>query len=220
MEYMKKLIFTLLAGSILLNVNGQNFNFSIHADPQFSWFSSDEDNISPNGTVFHIKTGLEMNYFFQDNYAFTLGFDVNNMGGQLLYADSVELVSKGDPVLIEPQTNLKHRVQYLSLPIGLKLKTEELGYLVFSFHGGFSPMININSNISTDNNEFKKKDLKESTNLFNLNYFVGANAEYRLGGSTSLIGGVRWSSGFTDVTKEDKANIRLNVISVHIAIQF
>lgn len=220
MEYMKKLIVALLVGTIFLSVNGQGLNFSIHADPQFSWFSSDEDNITPNGSVFHVNTGIEMNYFFQKNYAFTAGIDVNNMGGQLLYADSITLISKGDEIAIEPQTNLKHRVQYISLPIGLKLRTEELGYLVFSFHGGFSPMININSNITTENNEYRKKDVKESTNLFNLSYFVGANTEYRLGGNTTLIGGVRWSSGFTDVTSEDKANIKLNVVSIHLGIQF
>ena len=217
---MRKLIFMFILALFIINVNGQGIKFSIHADPQFSWFSSDENNITPNGAVYHVNTGIEMNYFFQENYAFSFGLDVNNMGGNLIYSDSTILTSKGDPITIEPETNLKHRVQYISLPLGLKLKTEELGYLTFSFHGGFMPMIKINSNISTENNVYDRKDIMESTNLFNLNYFVGANVEYRLGGKTTVIGGLRWSSGFTDITKDDKANITLNTLSLLVGIQF
>ena len=205
---------------VSFSVAAQRISFSVHANPQFSWFSSDENDVSPNGAVMHITTGLEMKYFFQENYAFSIGLGINNMGGHLVYSDTTYLSSKGDELTVFPNSDLKHRVQYLDLPIGLILKTEELGYLTFAFQAGLIPMFNINANTTSSVNSFSKDDIRESIHLFNLNYFVSALAEYRLGGNTALVGGIRWSSGFTDITKNDRANIRNNAIGIHLGVIF
>jgi hypothetical protein len=60
----------------------------------------------------------------------------------------------------------------------------------------------------------------ESIHVFHLGYHVGAGVEYRLGGNTSVIGGIRWSSGFTNVTDKDGANISLNALSINLGILF
>lgn len=218
---MKRLLVTSMILCTLLTIFGQQkMRFSVHADPQFAWFSSDENNITPDGSVFNIQTGLQMDLFFSENYAFTLGFGINNMGGNLLYADSTEFISRGDTILSLPGQIIKHKLQYLDFPIGLKLKTEELGYATFFFQLGFNPMVNINASVTSQDETFYKEDIKESTNLFNLGYHVGAGVEYRLGGSTSAIGGIRWTSGLTDVSSNDRANLTLNAISIHLGILF
>jgi hypothetical protein len=111
-------------------------------------------------------------------------------------------------------------MQYIDVPLGLKLKTEELGYTTFFFQLGFNPMFNINAFSTSDDETFDKENNREDTNLFNLGYHLGAGAQYRLGGSTALVGGVRWSSGLTDVTGNDEAKITLNAISIHLGVQF
>ncbi len=85
---MRKLLLGIIFSVLFLSVNAQKLDFSIYADPQFSWFSSDLSTIKPNGSVLNIHTGLEMNYKFQENYAFSFGVGINNMGGELLYIDS------------------------------------------------------------------------------------------------------------------------------------
>lgn len=217
---MRKLLLGILLGGFFLSVNAQKVDFSIYADPQFSWFSSDLNTIKPNGSVLNIHTGLEMNYKFQENYAFSFGVGINNMGGELLYIDSTFTISKGDSIGIASNSNVKYKIQYINIPIGLTLKTEEMGYLTFTFQVGFIPMFSINANITSPENAYDRMDVKESINLFNLNYYVGANVQYRLGGNTALIGGVKWSSGFTDVTKHDKANITVRNIALHIGVLF
>ncbi|MCK5134334.1 MAG: PorT family protein [Bacteroidales bacterium] len=218
---MKRLLVTSIILCTLLSMYGQQkMRFSVHADPQFAWFSSDENNITPNGSVLYFQTGLQMDLFFAENYAFSLGFGINTMGGNLLYSDSTEFISRGDTLLAVPGQIIKHKLQYLDFPIGLKLKTEELGYATFFFQLGFNPMVNINASATSKDETFDKENIQESTNLFNLGYHVGAGVEYRLGGSTSAIGGIRWSSGLTDVTSNDKANVTLNAISIHLGILF
>ncbi len=202
-------------------LNGQSrMKFSVHADPQFAWFSSDDDNVVPEGSIFHVQTGLQMDLFFDKNYAFSLGFGINNMGGNLRYSDSTEFINKTDTIFATPGQIVRHNLQYLDLPLGLKLKTEELGYATFFLELGFNPMININASGTTKDGLFDKESIREEIHLFNLGYHAGIGVEYRLGGSTAAIGGIRWSSGLTDVTDNDKATITLNALSIHLGILF
>jgi hypothetical protein len=189
-------------------------------DPQFSWFNSDEDAIEPDGSVFHLQAGLQMDYFFDENYAFAVGIGINNLGGNLLYTDSTEFSSKGETLLVEPGQSVKLNLQYIDIPVGLKLKTEELGYATFFLQLGFNPMIIINAKATTDDGVLDKEDIRESIHLFCLGYHAGVGVEYKLGGSTAAIGGIRWSSGLTDVTNNDNANVKINAISIHLGILF
>ncbi len=167
-----------------------------------------------------MQAGLIADLFFSDHYAFTTGVGVNNMGGKLAYADSTLFVSGSDSLYAVPGQVLKHRMQYIDIPLGLKLKTEELGYTTFFFQLGFNPMFNINAFSTSDDETFDKENNRGNTNLFNLGYHLGAGVQYRLGGSTALVGGVRWSSGLTDVTGNDEAKITLNAISINLGVQF
>ncbi len=82
-------IIAILASFHVMNGQGK-MRFNVHADPQFAWYkSSDNDLIKPDGSIFHMQAGLQMDYYFQENYAFVLGFGINNLGGNLLYGDSV-----------------------------------------------------------------------------------------------------------------------------------
>ncbi|MBE9516963.1 MAG: hypothetical protein IMY68_00295, partial [Bacteroidetes bacterium] len=101
-----------------------------------------------------------------------------------------------------------------------KLKTEEMGYATYFLQLGFNPMINLNAKATSEEASLDKADIKESIISFYLGYHVGLGVEYKLGGSTALIGGVRWSFGFTDVTDNDRANVTLNSISLHLGVLF
>lgn len=218
---MKRILIISFTLGTLISIHAQtNLKFSVHVDPQFAWFNSDDNSVKPDGSIFHLQAGLQMDYFFAPNYAFVLGFGINNLGGNLLYIDSTEFNSKGDILLVEPGQSVKQNLQYIDIPLGLKLKTEELGYATFFLELGFNPMINLNAKGTSIEASMDKEDIQESINAFFLGYHVGIGAEYKLGGSTALIGGVRWTSGLTDVTSNDKANVKLNAISIHLGVLF
>ncbi len=196
-------------------------SFSVHADPQFAWFgSTNDDKIEADGAIFHIQAGLQMDYYFADNYAFIVGFGINNLGGKLLYSDSTEYISNEKNLVVEPGQQMKMNLQYLDIPLGLKLKTEELGYATFFLQLGFNPMFNINARLSSDDVDYDKEDIHKSVNVFNLGYHVGAGVEYRLGGNTAAIGGIRWTSGLTNVTENDGSSLNTNTISINLGIIF
>jgi opacity protein-like surface antigen len=56
--------------------------------------------------------------------------------------------------------------------------------------------------------------------MFCLGYHVGLGLEYKLAGNTALVGGVRWTSGLIDVTDNDRANVKINALSIHLGVLF
>jgi len=214
------LVFCIILGAILSLQAQSPVKFNVQVSPQFAWFNSDDNAVNPNGSIFHMQVGLQMDYFFAENYAFTVGVGINNLGGNLQYSDSTEFSSKGDILLVEPGQSVKMNLQYIDIPVGLKLKTEELGYATFFLQLGFNPMININAKASTNDGAMDKEDIRESIHLFCLGYHAGLGVEYQLGGSTSLVGGLRWSAGLTDVTDNDRANVKTNAVTIHIGVLF
>jgi hypothetical protein len=189
-------------------------------DPQFAWFSSDENHIQNEGSIFQVQYGLQMDRFFEDNYAFILGFGVNNLGGNLLYTDSTRFISKEDTLFFTPGQTVKYSLQYLDFPLGLKLKTEELGYATFFLQIGFNPMVNISALVSSKDEIYDKESVRESIQVFNLGYHAGIGIEYRLGGNTALVGGIRWTSGLIDISSEDDANVLTKALSFHLGVLF
>jgi hypothetical protein len=214
------LIITFLGTLFSLSAQSTRLKFNVEVDPQFTWFRSDEVTVEPDGSIIHMHAGLNMDFYFAEKYAFVLGVGINNLGGNLLYADSTEFNSKGESLWIEPGQSVKLNLQYIDIPIGLKLKTDEMGYATYFLQLGFNPMINLNAKMSSEEASFEKEDIKESIITFCLGYHVGLGIEYNLGGSTSVIGGIRWSSGLTDVTDNDRVNLNLNSISLHLGVLF
>lgn len=218
---MTRLLLSLFMLISMASLLGQGkTKFSVHVDPQFAWLKSDENHVQSDGSIFQAQFGLQMDRFFDENYAFTLGFGVNNLGGNILYSDSTRFISKDDTLSFVPGQNVKHQLQYLHFPVGLKLKTEELGYATFFLQIGFNPMVNISASATSTDELYEKENIKESIHVFNLGYHAGIGVEYRLGGSTALTGGIRWTSGLTDVSSEDDANILTKSISIHLGILF
>lgn len=222
MLWIKRLVISIaLISPFLLSYGQGKMRFNVHVDPQFAWLrSSDRDKIDPNGSIFHMQAGLQMDYYFQENYAFILGFGINNLGGNMLYGDSAVYNSNNENVIITPGQQVKMNLQYLDIPLGLKLKTEELGYGTIFLQLGFNPMFNINAHVTSEDGIYNKDDIISSVNTFCLGYHVELGFEYRLGGNTAAIGGVRWGSGLTNVTENDGSSLTPNAISIHLGILF
>lgn len=200
-------------------VKGQGLEITVFTEPQFAWITSDEGNVTGSGSIIHLNTGLEFDIFFMPNYAFTLGLNLNNQGGKMLYGDSIEFRQTNETLVIPGNTELKHHLQYVGIPLGLKLKTEEWGYTTFYVHGGFSPLINLKATTSNQP-DLVRENIKPEINDFSLNYFIEAGIEYRLAGNTAIIAGFKWMAGFNDVTKNDFANNNLNSAGLHLGLLF
>ncbi len=201
----KFLFFFVLTGLISSNISAQSEkgnSFAFLLSPQISWMKSDRNGVSSNGNVFGFDFGILYDRFFDKNYAFSTGVIINSTGGKLHYRDTVPANIGGEIVDV---TDLDYKLKYLEIPLGLKLFTKD--FRRSRFYGEMGLYMAFNRKARDGNG----KALGEEVNLFDSGYHIGGGMYYSLGGTTALMFGLKYSSGFTDITSNDIIDDKTNL---------
>jgi len=127
---------------------------------------------------------------------------------------------KEDNVIIPENTTVAYNLSFLSIPVALKLKSNEIGYITYYAQLGFTPQFNIGSRATSTDDLLNKDNVSQEINLFNLSYFFGGGIEYNIGGQTSLITGIFFNNGFLDVFSSSKHKAVLNYFTLRIGMMF
>jgi hypothetical protein len=207
------------------NVSAQEkITFGVHADPVISWFSTDIREMKSDGARAGINFGLTFNKYFTPNYSFSTGISLINAGGTVTSSEITTLefnnftstVPAGDPVT--------YKIQYLSIPLGLKLQTNQIGYLTFFTDLGLDPKVVIGGKCDIPSLSIKSENASNELNSFNLSYHITAGVEYSLGGTTALVLGLSFDNNFLDITTDNvnqlKDKIGHKLLSFRIGVNF
>ncbi len=201
----------------------QGIQFGIFFDPQVTWMSSDNNEITSNGSRVGFNFGLTFHNFFTENYAFSTGISLNFAGGKLRHKDSTFFRVQEMVDTLLPGTTITYKLQYLNIPIGLTLKTNEIGYMTYFAQLGFDLQFNLKA-AGDESNGFEDERINEEVNLFNLGYHFGIGLEYSLGGNTCLVVGLRFNQSLIDVTKDfgnqPEDRVVLNTIALRLGVNF
>ena len=117
-------------------------------------------------------------------------------------------------------SKLKYNLQYIEVPLGLKFKTNEIGYTTFYANLGFSFQVNIKATGKDSYKVIENENIKDEIRLLNMGYYFGAGIEYSLGGNTALIAGINWTNGFIDITSGNPGKITLGILQLRAGIIF
>jgi hypothetical protein len=219
----KGLIIVFVLILYILPSHSQGIRFGIFVDPQVSWMSSDNDEVTNNGSRMGFNFGLNINKFFAENYAITSGISLNHVGGKLRYADSTAFRVQGEIDTLLRGTTITYKFQYINVPFGLTLKTNEIGYFTYFAHLGVDFQFKIKAT-GDESNGFDDKKIDEEVNFFTIGYHFGVGAEYSLGGNTSIVLGLTFNQSLIDVTKDfnDQPDDRIviNNIALRIGVNF
>lgn len=247
---MKKIVF-LFSILILVGVelSAQSaFRFGFQLSPNFTWMANNERTINGNGSNLGLKVGVIGEKFLsaQDNYLLTFGIGFAfNQGGTLkhdiggdFWPNSLE---ESDPLRGLPDgfpdgVNLKYGIQYIELPLGLKMRTQEFGYLRYYVEPAFTLGIRTQARGSVDGASglsAEDIDIKKDVAFLNLSLGIGGGVEYSIGENLSLIGGLAFQSGFTDVSGDDgkqrgmgneppkeDSKAKINSLTIRIGVMF
>lgn len=230
---MKKIAFVfciLLIVSSSTLVSAQGFRLGLQGTPIMGWFKSETDNYNSRGMRMGIGYGFITEFLLADQYSFATGLNINYIGGKLSFPIA------NNPTAAEPYTHNErtYRLQYLELPFTVKMKTREIGYNTYFARFGFGGGINLRA--KANDKYFQEGgtstlleddvDIKSTTPLFRASMIVGLGLERSLGGNTSLLGGINFNNGLTNVLKgkdfQDVRNLnaRANYIEVTLGILF
>lgn len=154
--------------------------------------------------------GLFVDMEFRENYVFTTG---------IYWAPkSLNLVME------EPggTRELDMNVQYIQIPLLLKLLTDELALDKRVFFN-VGPAFDIRIEESIGNN--KEELYIDKLRFWNLNLNIGAGMEFRLGQNTVLVTGLSYYRGMINTVKpvpdlEDRLRVRQDFYALNIGIKF
>ncbi len=217
-------LLTIIAISNTETGKSQKLHLGLYGDPLVGWLSSDADVISGSGVRAGFSGGLAVNYYFGRNYAFSTGLSYLKTGGVQKSTQDVTFEFTNFQTTVAAGDNSIYSLSYIIIPAGLRLRTNQIGYLsIFTdvgLDGGFLNKGKISIPAAGIENEFGSKEIRK----FHLGYHLHVGTEYSLGGSTLLIMGIGYESGFNDVTIDnpgqpsDKSVIRL--LRVRLGIFF
>lgn len=167
-------------------MQAQGIKFGVHVDPFISFLGSQEKQVVGDAVNGGTALGVEVEYRFtgEENYALTFGVDFSlNNGGSLLYRYGgilfpnsdldptvfndigMKQPSAGTGLDLHAFTKVNYRINYIQLPIGLKLRTNELGgsYMRAFFH---IPLIKIMVPVTAGAKIFSPKEVATSASGF------------------------------------------------------
>lgn len=208
--------------------NGMHFGLKI--TPALGWLRTDSKGVESNGTKFAFGYGLITEFKFSDRYSFATGLDVTYRGGNL--KSSFETNDGTTRIVSVTESSLN--LQYIELPLTLKLKTKEIGYLTYYLQVGVAPGINIRArgdiksstqttvggNTTNANVELTDEDVQDDINNFNLSMLIGGGIEYTLSGSTVLLVGLQFNNGLLDASDQPDIKMNSNLLGLTVGVLF
>lgn len=206
-----------------LNIDSKKFRFGVFIAPTMSWMrpttnKTDDGQYAPenNGSKIGFTYGLMAEYNFAENYAIVTGLQVNMTGGKIT---SKYLGTETSSVV--KNTDFNYRLNYLEIPVGLKLRTDPISGFRFFGQLGLTTGFNLakkatyavnylddkgNNVTSTGENEKIKGTLAIAPVMFTMN--IGAGAEYPINNKLAAYAGIFFNNGFApDVTNPNKYNM-------------
>ncbi|MBL4669306.1 MAG: PorT family protein [Flavobacteriales bacterium] len=175
------------------------FRFGIHLSPNISWLKPNTKGYENEGAKFGFTYGLSAEFFLSKNYLFSTGFYIANLGGELSYQGVYE---DNNGLNIPSVVKQTYSIKYIEIPLTLKLRTNEIGYM--TYYGQFGLKAGVKFKSTSDytyldiNNSPKVEDVNTASDIFFINTYLvfGAGVEYNISGNTSIMVGLTYNNGF------------------------
>ena len=223
--------------------NLKKLRFGVYVAPTLSMMrpsaEKDGDQTQANGgNKLGFTYGLMADYNFTDNYAIATGLQVNSTGG-IITTENLKTTNGVS------KSNIDYSLQFLEVPVALKLRTDMVGKFRFFGQAGLSVGFNISKKYTYQVTE-KKTGLPDTTYattekekitggigaiapvMFQMN--VGIGAQYAIGSKLDAYFGVFFNNGFApNITIPEKfdnlpdfkdGNTRLNNFALRLGFFF
>jgi hypothetical protein len=204
--YAKVAILLLMSTTAL---QAQKFRFGIHTTPTFNWINNNQPNAEAGLSV-KFSYGLIAEYAFAENYSLSTGVDIMRRGGKLTVNDTVGNYSAG----------------FVQLPIALKLRTREFGYMTYFARFGGAIGVETGETSEFEPNRLPSSELDSYINPLTASFLFGAGAEYSLGSSSAIVVGIDYHRSLFDNLVDDnpglqdKYNYRFDYLNLTIGFLF
>ena len=224
---MKRIILILLIATLTNCVFAQDgmkpdygFRLGLTAHPTIGWIKP--ENGKGNGVNLGFSYGLMADFNFAENYSFATGLTVTTINGK---STEINPSPYYDPAVNANPTafDLKYMLQYLEIPLTLKLKTEKQGdtrwYGQFGITNDFNIGAKQDIQLAGKSTE-TDRDIKDDINIYRAGLLIGGGVEYDVARSTSIMVGLTYNNGFTDISDDKSRSVRNHYVGINFGVFF
>jgi hypothetical protein len=224
---MKKISSILMLSFLSFSVWAQNspltnygFRLGLTATPTFGWIKPEQG--KTNGVGLGFSYGIMGDFNFAPNYSFSTALTINTINGkstEINVAPYHLFSSSTNPVSYD----LKYRLQYVELPLTVKLKTIKEDGKRWYGQFGLSNSINISAkqdavrgNATVGDNQ----NISEYIRLYRAGLIIGGGGEFDISGNTSIMAGITFNNGFTSIVSYGDRNVKNHYLSLNFGMFF
>ena len=193
-----------------LNAQDRKFKFGLAAGPSINWLNTKTEGLESGKTTISFNYGLYADFRLEgnDNYFISSGIMIQSYNYDLNYSSAI-LNSSG--VLASSNTKNELGINYLEIPIGIKMRSDEIGYSHiagwFGFGTGFR--INFSQNMveywseagSEKSVETSINDARSISRGAKFCLKIGGEWERKITGETFFVLGCTFENGLTNILK-------------------
>ena len=179
----------------------KKFRLGLELCPNMGWIATDEKGYESDGSRLGFRFGLlsDIQLGSNANYFFSTGLFLNNVGAKSKFTSTIT-DSLGTRTSVFTGES---KYQYVELPVSIKLKTNEIGYMTYFGQLGFDVGVLTAAKSKGGDGDFE--DAMDFAYPLRIALAVGGGLEYNFSGNTSALLGLKYSNAFTNVGK-DKVN--------------
>ncbi|WP_090992065.1 porin family protein [Pedobacter insulae] len=221
---------TIIIGSLMIFLTNQTkaqslarpyygFRLGLTAHPTFGSIKAEEG--KRKGTNLGFSYGLMGDFNFAENYSFNTGITVTTINGKSTEKNAMPyhaVVSSTAPVAYD----LKYKMQYVEIPLVVKLKTSKIGAIKWFGQFGLSNDFRIKARQDASNTNGVLADnvnASDWTRFYRAGLIIGGGGEFDLDEHTSLMGGLSFNNGLTNITNS-KNMVRNHFVSLNLGVFF
>ena len=238
---MKKIIIVAILIAFGLNLSAQgndkDFRFGLKIDPSFNWLKPDNAKDFTNGGLqLGFGVGAITDFKLGENIWLSTGFSMDFSGAKLNYVDNgndkdttgyyvyddaiLEISDLAGvdsatyaPYLFYQLNKRQYKVNYVTLPLMFKMKTNEIVSL--TYYGQFGLLTSIKTKArATDDvalsgtvSSLEDLNIDSEVSFGKASLSIGGGFEYAVAESTSAFVTVAYNYGFTSITKKESKHV-------------
>lgn len=221
---MKKISTIIILSFLSLGAWAQNFpvanygfRLGLTATPTIGWIKPEQGKTDGVGLGF--SYGLIGDFNFAPNYSFATALTITSINGKSTEANVTPYHSGSVPIAYD----LKYKMQYIDLPLTIKLKTVKDEGRRWYGQFGLSNSFNISAKQDAKNgNSVVADNLKitDYTKFYRAGLIIGGGGEFDISGNASILAGLTYNNGFTNITSDKSRDVRSHYLALNFGVFF
>ena len=200
------------------SLSSYGFRLGLTAHPTIGWIKPETG--KTNSVALGFSYGLLADFNFAENYTFATGLTITTINGK---STEVNVPPYYDGSDTQTAYDLKYKLQYIEIPLTLKLKTVKVGDVRWYGQFGLSNDFNIGAKQSSEAAGKPKEDnrnISDQINFYRAGLILGAGGEFDIADHTSITAGLTFNNGFTDIAEDKNHKVRNHYIGINFGVFF